>query len=194
MVARCHIILKACALLILLAGAVPAMAQIYLSGEKPVVKALLKGDVDAVGEYLLRGESVDQLSNDKTPLLILATQRGMLSMAELLLEYGAKPGRTDQLGNIALSWAALNGNYDMADTLLAWDSPINHRNFEGQTPLSMAAYQGAANIVALLLDYGSNPNQTDFTGKSALDWARLRQSNQRTVELLQEAVAQSGQP
>ncbi|MEM7073364.1 MAG: ankyrin repeat domain-containing protein, partial [Pseudomonadota bacterium] len=64
----------------------------------------------------------------------------------------------------------------------------------GQTPLSMAAYQGAANIVALLLDYGSNPNQTDFTGKSALDWARLRQSNQRTVELLQEAVAQSGQP
>ena len=105
--------------------------------------------------------------------LMASAQNERPEMAKLLLSRGADPGRTDNDGRTALSYAA--GNKNTAVLRLFLDLPgakINQGDERGMSPLMYAIRANNAEAVKLLLDRGANVNTRSRDGFSAAEMGR----------------------
>lgn len=173
--------------LLLGSAAAPAVAQVNLLAEDPLITAVRNGDAETIRRMMLRGERPDRTDGAGRTALMLAIGSGYTEIAALLIGGGAVLGRQDQTGNHALSWAADRGDAITAERLIENDAPIDRPNRQGMTPLMLAARGGHAAIVGMLLTAGADPWATDYTGADALYWARESRSRQ-TVRMVEDAL------
>ncbi len=191
-------------------------------GDKIMVEALTPeaqgADADAqsllvaaarVGEVETAKTALDRLADPNgkdreglTPLRI-ATLRGHLEVAKLLLDRGAK---VDIFAAVALNltnevvrllrmnpnlrnaesadeymeigpplhFAAQRGNLPMVELLLSQGVEIDGKGPLDMTPLHWAALMGHEPVVAFLLMKGAEINRRDVQGKTALGWTVLK--------------------
>jgi uncharacterized protein len=155
-------------------------------GFTPLLFAAQQGEVES-GRLLLRaGADVnDRGGNDRKTALIVAAASGHSNFATLLLDSGANPDLSDEIGFTALHYAALDaGGGDIVRTLLAHRANSNPRttkdsreyiyagvNLTGATPLFLAASRGNVETVRALLAGGADPFMTTEKGTAPLQVA-----------------------
>ena len=95
------------------------------------------------------------LGEAKIPFLHFASQRGLLSVIEAMIDSGAnlKLNKKDHYGQTPFSWAAREGHETVVRLLIERDDvDINSRDDLGRTPLSWAVRNGHEAIVLLLTE------------------------------------------
>jgi ankyrin repeat protein len=104
----------------------------------------------------------------RTPMCYAAAN-GAVAAAQLLLSYGADPGRsTLGGGELPLHFAARRGQEAMAKLLLASGAAVDARDGRLGTPLHLASRAGYGDLVADLLAAKADPNSRDGSGRTPL--------------------------
>ncbi|KAH9601443.1 Ankyrin repeat-containing domain [Trypanosoma melophagium] len=93
---------------------------------------------------------------NRTPLMI-ACQRGQLSLAKSLVEKGNLNAR-DRYGNTALVLAAYAGHIKVVEYLLEKGVDLSIRNTQGMTAVMAAAFAGHDDVAVSLAENSSNMN------------------------------------
>lgn len=138
------------------------------------IAAVGAGDVEETKSYLANGSDADASING-TPLLhnavmALNGENGE-AIADLLLNAGADPNKTNKDGLTALHVACRRGesNERFVDMLLrAGADPNRAGGQDGWTPLHIASSQESIESARLLLEAGADPNLPDDDGMTAL--------------------------
>ncbi|KAI3932240.1 hypothetical protein MKW98_024960 [Papaver atlanticum] len=116
-----------------------------------------------VCKYLAEELKIDVNTKDEdgdTPLLH-AVRQGHNNIAKYLLDCGANPDASSELGATALHHAAGMGNIELLNLLLSKVVEVDSQSDAG-TPLIWAAGHGQPDAVKILLEHQANPNaETD---------------------------------
>ncbi|ESP05113.1 hypothetical protein LOTGIDRAFT_101181, partial [Lottia gigantea] len=112
----------------------------------------------SVLESILKSKIIDINSplKDKSPLT-LATERGHIECAVLLLQHGADATELDPNGQNSLHVAASKGKAELLQILMI-NQDVNCRNAENKTPLWLAAAEGQFDCAILLCMNGADPS------------------------------------
>ncbi|MEO7298692.1 MAG: ankyrin repeat domain-containing protein [Verrucomicrobiota bacterium] len=102
-----------------------------------------------------------------TPLQ-MATIRGQVEIAKVLLEHKANPNSATDSGGTPLHYAANKGNREIAELLLAHGAAVDSKDKEGSTPLYWAIHNWRKNLVEFLLDHKADPNLQNKQGQTLL--------------------------
>ncbi len=134
---------------------------------------------------LTKGMPIDDRNeHDETPLMI-ASIKGYLATAKLLMDQGAdvnKPGWTP------LHYAASKGNIEMIRLLLEDNAYIDTASPNGTTPLMMAAgYSNNPLACKVLLEEGADPTLINDKDLSAMDFA-AQEKQLESFELIKAYV------
>ena len=102
-------------------NAVFAAAEMYPWKMRPEVSRVYNADVaegiTRIVALLLGDENVNVTTKNGETLLMCASKRGNLALAEYLLEQGANPMTTDNSGKSALDYAQANNHQSIVDLL-----------------------------------------------------------------------------
>ena len=88
--------------------------------------------------------------------LVAACALGHLSMAELLVSYGADVNLQGGPLDNALQAASINGHERMVSSLIAWGANVNARGSRYGTALHAATRSGDEEVVRILLQHGAD--------------------------------------
>jgi len=130
----------------------------------PLDIAVAKGS-NAIAELLIEaGADVEGATADSVgrqhPLHLVATRLSGASMAQLLINGGAKLDARDKAGKTPLIRAVSAGNIEVADVLLKAGADIEKGDTElGASPLSWAACSDQVRAVEFLLSKGAQINR-----------------------------------
>jgi len=105
--------------------------------------------------------------------LILASWRGHVSTADILLRNGARVDQANKMGKSPLIFATSRGQTAVVQLLLKHGANVNLFDNEGKSALLLAAEYGYQDVMAALIEAegGCNINQSDKTGNTALMFA-----------------------
>ncbi|KAH7241207.1 ankyrin repeat-containing domain protein [Fusarium tricinctum] len=98
-------------------------------------------DLEGV-KQILAGNGGSRDSAIINEALLVASAKGFLSIAQTLLERGARLGLKDINGRIALHHAAINLKLDVADLLLGRGASVLVEDLAGSTPIDLAVTHG----------------------------------------------------
>lgn len=102
-----------------------------------------------------------------------AAERGHVSIANLLIDYGANVEARTRSSLTPLYNAILGHHTDVVKLLLARGANVNAAIASGLAPLHLAAMKGYSDIAALLLDNQAAVKAQSGTGRTPLHWAAL---------------------
>ena len=164
----------------------------YEFDEKSFHAAAHAGDTIAITAFLDGGININaQEADEGRTALISAAARGDLEVVNLLLQRGADPNVTDNIGDTALLHA-LEARYDQVEQVL-----LNHpkldphaRGFNGVTALSKYVWREQKDAVQKLLDLGADVNAQDNDGDAPLHGA----AQSGNVEILDLLLAKGANP
>ena len=150
------------------------------------------GDMMAITAFLDGGININaQEADEGRTALISAAARGDLEVVNLLLQRGADPNVTDNIGDTALLHA-LEARYDQVEQVL-----LNHpkldphaRGLNGVTTLSKYVWRERKDAVQKLLDRGADVNAQDNHGDGPLHGA----AQTGNVEILDLLLAKGANP
>jgi ankyrin repeat protein len=74
----------------------------------------------------------------------------------------------EQVPNVSMHEAALNGQLEMVKDLLGKGLNVNLKDQDGRTPLMYASFNGHVEIIQLLIDKGAQVNVFDSYGRTPL--------------------------
>ncbi|XP_063924360.1 uncharacterized protein LOC135138337 isoform X2 [Zophobas morio] len=127
--------------------------------------------------------------DDSTPLII-ASQKGHVTVVEYLVKYGAEINRANKYGRTPLYTASSQGHEKIVKCLVKCGAEINRAdNYYGQTPLYAASFQGHEKIVECLVKCGAKINRADEDGETPL-YAASFQGHEKIVECLVKCGAE----
>ena len=140
-----------------------------------LVNAAIQGNEAMVQRLIGLGVDVNRPDPKGHSALIVASQRGQLSIVKMLLKNGANVN-VKKAGNdyFALLMAVAKGYYPIVKLLLDNGADINMVGMDGATALHMAALYGHDRIVRLLLVRGADRNLLDAFGRTPLNLAQMR--------------------
>ncbi|HZU67798.1 MAG TPA: sigma-70 family RNA polymerase sigma factor [Ktedonobacteraceae bacterium] len=115
-------------------------------------------------------------------------ERGNVSIAELLIDYGADVNATTRSGLTPMYNAILGHHTGMVQLLLARGANVNATIANGLAPLHLAAMKGYSDIAALLPDNRAQVNAQSRAGRTPLHWAAIN-GHGAIVQLLLEKGA-----
>ena len=165
------------------AGRFPQHEAVY-SNKYNSLEALLQSDASASIQCLSRRSSA--VSQSQTPLpgplqqdgcpcgfapLHLAGKYGYLSVAVLLLKYGADPNVGDCNGSTPLHIASCHGMVAIISLLVDRGADIDAKSTNGSTPLHSAVVCLAKGSIGPLFDLGCDFLVADNEGMSALHYS-----------------------
>ena len=165
------------------------LSTLDMDNYSPLIYATLNGSVECVRVLLDQGNvSVHSLQpfGDLVPLS-LASQRGHVDIALLLLQHGAH-SIPNSNGEYPLHLAAREGHDDVCKLLVdqeGWDTPDKYHEW---TPLFHAACHGHAKCIQVLLQAKCRVNLLDEFGLVAVHYAAWH-GHHDCVRLLLEAAA-----
>lgn len=106
------------------------------------------------------GADVNMANNDGKNPLILAADKGNISIIEYLVAKGAEVNQVDRKSNVSpVFLAAQNGHEEIVKYLVECCANVNRERGDGATPLWIANKNGHIAIVKYLLEHGSDPNK-----------------------------------
>jgi len=160
----------------------------FLSNDRKLEKAIVRGDVEAVKIYLSKGAHVDFSNRHGATALQIAVRHRKMAILRILLDKGAavdKVGWPEFTPLVYLLTSANTppvGNKDWNDfeaaklLLERGANPNAATNWEQKTCLLMAAQRGDVEMFDLLLAYGADINWKNVwtpgrTGNTALHYA-----------------------
>ncbi len=184
-------------------------------GEPPLLIAATAGNAELVKLLLANKAKPNTLEQDsranrmalvkqavgKNSVLIAATQKGHLDVAQLLVDAGAEINYRGFMGKTALFVAVERNRRSLVSYLVQQKADPNIPSLAGISPLMEASKMGNRRIVAGLLGAQANPNiieqpdlgysaeTTDITGMTALMFA-ARSGHDDVIALLLDAGAE----
>lgn len=145
----------------------PARNQgsVVLSDPSEFIGVALSGDIEKVRECLsVCPDMINLKEKDHGNVALhVASSKGNLSMASLLLSKGANLNIQDIFGNGPLHYAVDKRRKEMAEMLIKCGADVNLRDFRGNTPLHIACVNNDIDIVRLLLLHNANPELSDLS-------------------------------
>jgi ankyrin repeat protein len=154
--------------------------------KEDLFKAAQNGDVEAIQNILNEKEmDVDVADENGLTALHLASSRGHLQVAKLLLENGAKINQKGMFDKTALHLAATNGHFAVAELLLENGAVIDLKHSRGFTALHLAVENSKLELAELLLENGADINPQDSFCRTPLHLA-AENGKLEAVELLLE--------
>lgn len=153
-------------------------------------EALRSGDLEAVDELLTNGADPD-LSDGRTPPVVVAVVRDDIELLQRLIDGGADVESTDATGVRALHRAARAASVPLIEVLLAAGADVSALDPLGRSALSFALEANDIATVDRLLEAGANPNQQDINGRTSVYWAV---SALVDLEILDALVEAGGDP
>ena len=147
-----------------------------------LLDAVQGDDRAAVVKLLAQGAEVNAQEPDGATALAWAVFRCNAGIARQLLDAGANPDLTNELG-IGPLWLAIQAHSaDMVELLLDNGADPNIARESGETPLMAAARSGQIDVMELLLSRSADVNAREKKfGQTALMWAA---GNPAAVRLL----------
>ncbi|MFN7934789.1 MAG: ankyrin repeat domain-containing protein [Bryobacteraceae bacterium] len=137
-----------------------------------LLDAARNDDRAAVAALIAQKAELNARDADGTTALGWAAARSNVEIASLLLNAGADPSLTNELGIGPLMIAITNGAGEMVKLLLSKGANPNVARENGETPLMTAARLGQVETMRLLLERGASLNARDKKfGQTALMWA-----------------------
>src|SRR6266850_1494335 len=122
---------------------------------------------------------------DKQTPLHLASSRGYVEVAGLLVKHGADATAKDNEGSTPLHLAVREGNVNLARLLVGHGADATAQDNEGSTALHLAARQGSVDLIRLLVEYGAYVRALDIERSTALHLA-VRQGSVNLARFLVE--------
>ena len=122
--------------------------------------------------------------------LMLASIKGQLALAELMISKGADVNKT---GWTPLHYAASGAHLPVMKLLLENFAYIDAESPNGTTPLMMASMYGNAAAVKLLIDEGADPMLKNIQGLTAQQFAQ-RANRPDAAELVLKAIRSKQSP
>lgn len=146
-----------------------------------LMQSIIENRPDVLAYTLDSGVNVDKPDKLGDIPLLVAIESMNLSMVKTLLENGANPHVTDELGENALSKCAAYGYCEIAELLLAKNVDIDEREqMNGFTPLIMSVYNKQYDMAALLLKNQADGSLRTYSGFSSIDFLlELETTNQK---------------
>ena len=137
-------------------------------------KAIQKGDIKAVENYIKQGGDVNLTSNIGATPIIYAIWGNHEAIMKMLVGNGADPDlKTEKFGP-ALTVSAEMGRNETCDYLLSKGADINARNNEGKTPLMIAIYSSHPQLAKSFIAEGADVNIKGPSNWTALMFAAMR--------------------
>jgi ankyrin repeat protein len=151
--------------------AVVTLVALVVGCASSEVRAVRRGDLDAIAEYIEDGGDVNAPQRGGASLLMIAAGAGQLDSAVVLVENGARVEMRDNRGRTALMYAASSGHEHVARYLLDEGAAIDAVDSGGQSAVIFAAAQNHATVARLLIDRGADFRIVASGGWTALLWA-----------------------
>lgn len=171
--------------------------EVYLTGMVSVVQylttlhnAVSDDDAEEVRNQIMRGAVVNQKDENYaniTPLFI-AVENGSAEIAEILLNFGAKPNARDDNRRTPLMRLDEDASPQLVNLLIKHGARVNLVDREGNTALIFAAPAASAEVLRILINHSSNINARNAQGRTALMEA-AEADNAENVRALLEAGA-----
>ena len=114
-----------------------------------------------------------------------AAVQGDVSEVAALLEDGVPVDSSDNGGNTALMFAAMNNQTDLVHLLVQKRADLNKQGGAGWAPLHFAAQVNATDSIRILVQQGASTNIRTIDGHTPLDLAH-RYSSKEAVLLLEQ--------
>jgi len=197
------------------------LALLTISGcgepDRPTVslyRAVHAGDIDQLERHLYWGAEVNVPDPQGNMPLHVASERGRMIIARMLLDNGAQVDALNRRGQTSLYVALMNGRTQLADLLVqrgasldpnwmlrevarngvadrdvirylvAKDGDIDDRDENGDSPLHLAVKGGERVVARYLIRQGADVNLVNGSGEAPLDLA-IRRGDRDIAELLQ---------
>lgn len=166
------------------------------NGETPLHLACWFGRVETAAFLLDQGADIEaRSSNGNTPLLrgllwecSVSRDLGPTSMTALLLEWGANPGRGNNINITPLHCATSKADLGLFKRLLQYGADLEPKTRLGVTPLHKLACSGAMESARLSLQKGADVQPRDGEGNTPLHLA-AQKNDVEFVRLLLDAGA-----
>ncbi|XP_063903754.1 uncharacterized protein LOC135123191 [Zophobas morio] len=126
---------------------------------------------------------------DGSTPLIMASQKGHVTVVEYLVKRKAKINRADKYGRTPLYAASFQGHQEIVEFLVKYRAEINCVDKSGETPLHAASFQGHEKIVEFLVKCGAEISPADNDGQTPLHAASSR-GHEKIVECLVKCEAE----
>jgi serine/threonine-protein phosphatase 6 regulatory ankyrin repeat subunit B len=125
---------------------------------------------------------------------MLASYKGHIEIAKLLLEKGASLDIQNTNGNTALIRASSYGHTEIVEILIQKGAKLDIQDINFyNTALMFASYRGHTEIVRLLVKKGADIYIEDKRGKTALDYAKNNEIKKILLKAKEERNERSGQ-
>lgn len=159
--------------------------EVDLETQRNFFDCVVRGDHEAVQQYLDQGFPVNKpYPTGKKPLW-LAVERGDLAMVQRLAAAGAALDDVDATGWTPLMLAVRRDHHDVAAFLIEAGVPLDRQSAEGQTALHLAAGYGKCDILHLLLEAGADAAVCDAIGHQPLRAAVEENDHEAAAALLE---------
>ena len=139
--------------------------------KKTLHKACVKGDIEAVKQFLGDGVDVNAKDEDGWTPLHGAAWWGHTETAKFLIGSGADVHAQGAAGNTPLHEAARSGRKEIAELLIDKGAEVNAKDSRRWTPLHEAADWRHEEIVELLIAEGADVNAENVDGYTPLGHA-----------------------
>ena len=140
-------------------------------------------DAFVIGGLLYMGCSPDARCLEGTHGL---HSRQSLVCMKLLLNWGADPNATDDVGNTILHM--FQNDMTLMQMVLEHEINVNAANNEGLTPLHVAAKHGLINSIDLLMEKKADPQAKTLQGNTPYDIAALFGHSVYFMRLMKSSV------
>ncbi|MCU7891972.1 MAG: ankyrin repeat domain-containing protein [Candidatus Thiodiazotropha sp. (ex Ustalcina ferruginea)] len=144
------------------------------SNNVDLIKAVVKGDRQAIQKLLDKGVSVDSVSKSGETALMKAAWVGRSELVDLIVSQNPSINKQNKEGWSALFYAAVRGHHLVVSSLLEHGANVDLADQDGRTPLMAGAWNGHTQVVELLLNQGVGPNRKNRDGWSPLMFAALK--------------------
>ena len=150
---------------------VPVLAQ-NQNKDLRLLDAVMRRDQRTFTTLIKSKADLNASRPDGATALAWAIHLGQRSMAEALLDAGAKVNTVDEYGETPLTLAAANGDGVLVQRLLKAGAKATSTRWNGETALMIAAGAGSVESVRHLVLHGADVNAADpRRGQTALMWA-----------------------
>ncbi len=148
-------------------------AQELITAEDSLMKAVESNDVSTATGFARRGLNLDLIMNPSGhTLLTYSLENNFNTMAEMLLEFGARGNRFDDRGIHPLYLAIESGDLNLVKALMMNGAQVNIQDSAFSTPLIHAVKLKKIDIAYHLLDAGAELSVLDSNGRNAFDYAQ----------------------
>src|SRR5690606_39256386 len=157
------------------------------SHDQELLIAIQKKDLDAVKNIIQFGKpqiNMKHTNLEKQTALHIATSLGLVSVMQLLLEYGANVNASDVLERTPLHLAVTTGLQEGVVLLLGNGASVNVRDLYGNSPLHLAVKGHHFAIANDLLLFGANVNFKKEDGMTCLHEACINKDPEAVEYLI----------